>query len=141
MEIENDALTQTIIGCAITVHRALGVGLLESAYQYFLSHELAKAGLEVRQQPALPVTYDGATFDLGFRPDLIVNSKVIVEVKAIAAFLPIHRAQVLTYLRFAELDRGLLINFHCEPLIKGIKRVERPARPSSSFAGEQRKVL
>ncbi|MEO5588449.1 MAG: GxxExxY protein [Gemmatimonadaceae bacterium] len=122
-----DSLTSRIIGCAITVHRELGSGLLESAYQECLCYELVKRGLGVARQVALPVVYDGHRLEAGFRPDIIVNSEVIVEVKAVTQLAPIHTAQLLTYLKLSKMSRGLLMNFHASPLITGIKRVSLSA--------------
>ena len=117
-----DALTGAIIGRAIAIHRVLGPGLLESVYETFLAYELRKAGFNIEQQPAIPVEYEGISLDLGFRPDLIVDRKVIVEVKAIQKLERIHEAQILSYMRLAEVDQGLLINFHVALLRDGIKR-------------------
>ncbi len=118
-----DAVTREIIGKAIAIHRVLGPGLLESVYEYFLAHELRKADFRVDRQKPISVGYDGQTVDLGFRPDLIVNGKVIVEVKTVQKLAPIHEAQLLSYLRLANLERGLLINFHSYRLTEGIKRL------------------
>ena len=120
---EEDLITREIIGKAIGIHRALGPGLLESVYEYFLVHELRKGDLYVEQQKPIPVGYDGEMVDLGFRPDLIVNGEVIVEVKAVQKLAPIHEAQLLSYLRLANIERGLLINFHAYRLADGIKRL------------------
>jgi GxxExxY protein len=117
-----DQLTGQIIGKAIAIHRVLGPGLLESVYETFLAHELRKAGLKIEQQPCIPVEYDGITLDLGFRPDLIVERQVVVEVKTIQKLARVHYAQVLSYMRLAEVERGLLINFHEYLLRDGIKR-------------------
>ncbi|HZJ00387.1 MAG TPA: GxxExxY protein [Gemmatimonadaceae bacterium] len=117
-----DPLTKEIIGRAIKIQRVLGPRLLESAYECFLAHELGKAGLTVLRQAPIPVVYDGIKLDIGFRADLIVNAEVIVEIKAMKQLEPVHDAQVLSYLRFAEIERGLLINFHAYPLRDGIKR-------------------
>jgi GxxExxY protein len=124
-----DVLTKAIIGKALAIHRVLGPGLLESVYEYFLWHELVKQGFVVERQKPIRVSYDGLSIDLGFRPDLIVNGEVIVEVKAISKLLPIHDAQLLSYLKLSEIPRGLLVNFHSVPLAKGIKRISntRPA--------------
>jgi GxxExxY protein len=125
MRNENDAedpLTGEIIGRSIAIHRVLGPGLLESVYETFLGHELKKSGLSILQQPLIPVQYDGIKLDLGFRPDLIVNQEVIVEIKTVQRLLPVHEAQLLSYMRLAEIPRGLLINFHAYPLKDGIKR-------------------
>jgi GxxExxY protein len=120
---EEDFVTKEIIGKAIAIHRVLGPGLLESVYEYFLAHELRKAGLHVEQQKSIPVKYGGESVDLGFRPDLIVNGEVIVEIKTVQKLAPIHDAQLLSYLKLAEIERGLLINFHALRLADGIKRV------------------
>ena len=118
-----DLLTREIIGKAIAIHRVLGPGLLESVYEYFLAHELRKAGMGVQQQKPVAIEYDGEIVDLGFRPDLIVNAEVIVEVKTVQQLVPVHEAQLLSYLRLARIERGLLINFHAYTLRDGIKRL------------------
>ena len=118
-----DLITREIIGKSIAIHRVLGPGLLESVYEYFLTQELRKENFYVEQQKPIPVTYGGATIDLGFRPDLIVNGEVIVEVKAVQKLAPIHDAQLLSYLKLANIERGLLINFHALRLVDGIKRL------------------
>ena len=120
---EEDFITKAIIGHAIAIHRVLGPGLLESVYEYFLAHELRKAGYQVEQQRPIAVEYNGERVDLGFRPDLIVNGEVIVEIKTVQKLAPIHEAQLLSYLRLANIERGLLINFHAYRLIEGIKRL------------------
>ena len=119
----DDPLTHAIIGHAIAIHRALGPGLLESVYEFFLSQELVKAGMRIERQKPIAVEYDGFLVDLGFRPDLIVNGCVIIEVKAVQKLERIHEAQLLSYLRLAEIDHGLLINFHADPLKSGIRRL------------------
>ena len=118
-----DVVTREIIGKAIAIHRVLGPGLLESVYEYFLARELRKAGLPVEQQKPIPVGYEGEIVDLGFRPDLIVNDEVIVEIKTVHKLAPIHEAQLPSYLRLANIERGLLINFHAHRLADGIKRL------------------
>jgi GxxExxY protein len=120
---EEDLITRGIIGKAIAIHRVLGPGLLESVYEYFLAHELRKGELHVEQQKPIPVEYDSEIVDLGFRPDLIVNGEVIVEVKTVQKLAPIHDAQLLSYLRLANIERGLLINFQAYGLADGIKRL------------------
>jgi len=120
---EEDFITKEIIGKAIAIHRVLGPGLLESVYKYFLAHELRKVGLYLEQQKPIPVEYERETVDLGFRPDLIVNGEVIVEIKTVQKLAPIHEAQLLSYLRLANIGRGLLINFHAYRLAEGIKRL------------------
>ena len=126
---EEDLLTREIIGKAISIHRILGPGLLESVYEYFLARELTGAGLNVEQQKPMPVEYGGEIVDLGFRPDLIVNREVIVEVKTVQKLAPIHDAQLLSYLRLANIERGLLINFHAYRLAEGIKRLSLTKKP------------
>ena len=105
-------MTSKIIEAAIKVHRSLRPGLLESVYEACLTHDLRKAGLMLETQQAIPVFYDGVQLDCGFRADLIVAKTVVVEVKAISEFAPIHRAQVLTYLKLTGCPAGLLINFN-----------------------------
>ena len=116
-------VTETIIGAAMTVHRALGPGLLESAYEACILHELTQAGLKVVQQKPLPIIYKGVTLDCGYRLDLMVEDEVIVEIKAIEKLLPIHTAQLMSYLKLAGCNVGLLINFNVEVLKHGIQRV------------------
>ena len=122
LEEKEDLLTKEIIGKAIAIHRVLGPGLLESVYEYFRARELRKAGFRVEQQKPIAVEYEGETVDLGFRPDLIVNGECIVEIKTVQGLAAIHEAQLLSYLRLACIERGLLINFHEYRLIDGIKR-------------------
>lgn len=122
MAEEQDPLTERIIGCAIEVHRVLGPGLLESAYVEALSVELAEAGLRFGRQVPVPLTYKGRY--LGeYRLDLLVADAVVVEVKAVERFDPVHEAQVLTYLRLTGKRVGLLINFNRRLLREGIKRL------------------
>jgi GxxExxY protein len=121
--IENDPLTEKIIGAAIEVHRVLGPGLLESAYEECLCHELHLRGIAfVRQQP-LPVVYKGVRLDCGYRLDVVVEGRVIVELKTVDRILPIHEAQLLTYLRLAGIRTGLILNFNVPVLRQGIKRM------------------
>ena len=121
--VQQDPLTRGVIGCAITVHRTLGSGLLESAYDECLAYELVKNGFGIARHVMMPVIYDGVRIDLGYKPDFIVNSELIVELKTVSQLLPVHEAQLLTYLRLSGITRGLLMNFHCQPLVKGIKRM------------------
>ncbi|MBN1475603.1 GxxExxY protein [Candidatus Sumerlaeota bacterium] len=116
-------ITEAIIGAAIRVHRALGPGLLESAYEACLAHELIKAGLKVERQLSVPVIYDGVTIDCGFRADLVVQDQVVVELKAKEQINPVDLVQLLSYLRLMNLEVGLLINFHEKMLRDGIRRV------------------
>jgi len=118
----DDPLTERIIGAAIEVRRRVGCGLLESAYHAFFCVELEKIGLPFKSQPKLPVVYDGRRVDVAYRPDLIVADKVIVEIKTVTAFSPVHEAQILTYLRLSGIHTGLLINFHAVPFKSGIRR-------------------
>ncbi len=116
-------LTREIIAAARKVHSTLGPGLLESAYEACLAHELRRRGLRVATQVALPVVHEGMRVDLGDRLDVIVNDEVILELKAAGEVLPIHRAQLLSYLRLAGKQVGLLINFHSILLKDGITRI------------------
>jgi GxxExxY protein len=120
---DHDPLTDAIIGAAFRVRTHLGVGLLESAYHAFLVRELRRAGFDVTSKPPLPVTWDGLTVEAAYRPDIIVNHSVVIELKAVKELTPVDRAQLLTYLRFLDLRTGLLLNFHSIPFKAGIKRV------------------
>jgi GxxExxY protein len=112
-----------VVDAALRVHSALGPGLLESAYQACLAYELRKRGLRVRTQVAMPITYDGVRIDLGYRVDLLVDGVVVVELKTVAKLIPVHEAQLLSYLKLSGLRLGLLINFHERHLKDGIKRL------------------
>ena len=116
-------MTEQIIGAAIEVHRALGPGLLESAYEEWLCYELSLAGLTVRRQVPLPVIYKGIKLDCGYRLDLIAGESVVVELKTVEKLLPIHHAQLLTYLKLGGFKTGLLLNFSSAVLKDGIKRI------------------
>jgi len=122
-EVKFDELSNRVIGCAIEVHRALGPGLLESAYEQCLARELALSDILFQVQAPLPVEYKGVRLDCGYRIDLFVEKKLIIELKAVEKFLPIHEAQILTYMKLANISVGLLMNFNVE-LLKdgGIKR-------------------
>lgn len=128
-------ITEVIIGKAIEVHKELGPGLLESAYDSCLVYELQEAELKVETQKPLPLIYKGMKIDSGYRLDLLVEDSVIVELKSVETLLPIHRAQLLSYLKLSGLSLGLLINFNVEALRHGIQRVVnnfqplRPLRP------------
>jgi GxxExxY protein len=117
-----DALTEKIIGRAIEVHRALGPGLLESAYEQCLARELSLANVAFRLQVPIPIEYKGVQLDCGFRIDVLVDTQVIVELKSVERLLPIHEAQLLTYMKLATMDKGLLINFNVKRLVDGIRR-------------------
>ncbi len=118
-----DPRTSPIIGAAIEVHRHLGPGLLESACEECLCHELRLRGLDFRRQVALPVQYKGLNLDCGYKIDLVVQDTVILELKAVERLLPIHEAQVLTYLRLTGKQVALLINFNVPVLARGIVRM------------------
>jgi len=123
-----DAITEAAIGAAITVHRALGPGLLESAYEAALAFELTDRGLSVERQKPLPVRYRDVLLDCGYRLDLLVQDAVVIEIKAVEALLPIHRAQLLTYLKLSGCRVGLLINFNVKVLKNGIVRMVNELR-------------
>ncbi len=112
-----------IIDFAIRVHRALGPGMLEGAYEICLMHELIQNGLQARSQVTLPIIYDGIKLDAGYRIDLLVENSIIVELKAIERLHPVHEAQLLSYLRMSDLSLGLLINFNVKLLRDGVRRV------------------
>ena len=120
---ELNALTERIIGLAIKVHKALGPGLLESTYETCLVYEYEKDGFYVERQKALPVVYEGVTIDCGYRIDLRIDRKIILELKSIEKFLPIHEAQLLSYLKLSGCKVGLLINFNTKYLKDGILRL------------------
>ncbi len=116
-------LTGTIIGCAIEVHRTLGPGLLESAYEECLCYELNEAELRFRRQVPLPVVYKDVKLDCGYRIDIVVCELVILELKTVERIMPIHEAQMITYLKLFGAPVGLLLNFHVPILATGIKRI------------------
>jgi GxxExxY protein len=125
-------LTERVIGACIEIHRALGPGLLESAYEECLCHELGLAGIEFERQQPLPVRYKDVNLDCGYRLDLVVDRRLIVELKAVDHLLPIHEAQLLTYLKLSGLTLGLLINFNVPVLKAGIKRIANNFSDSAS---------
>ena len=118
---ENE-IAKIVVGCALKVHKALGPGLLESAYEECLFYELMCAGLDVERQKGLPLYYEAIRMDVGYRIDLLVNKKVIIELKAVEALLDIHAAQVITYLKLSDCRFGLLINFNVSLLKDGVRR-------------------
>jgi GxxExxY protein len=118
----DELLTAKIIGLAIEVHRALGPGLLESAYEECLSLEFRQAGLKFERQAALPILYKGHSIGGGYRLDLVVEKRVIVEIKCVEIILPVHKAQLLTYLKLSGIPNGLLLNFYSAVLRDGIRR-------------------
>ncbi|NIR47979.1 GxxExxY protein [candidate division KSB1 bacterium] len=119
---ELNALTEKVIGLAINVHRSLGPGLLESAYRKCLCYELKNNGIEAVQEVQIPLKYKELTIDCSYRADIIIPNKLIVEVKSVDSLLPIHEAQLLTYLRLTKIKLGLLMNFNVELLKDGIVR-------------------
>ena len=118
-----DPISGAVIGAAIDVHRALGPGLLESAYEACLAYELTERDLRVERQKELPVRYKEVNLDVGYRLDLVVNGAVVVEIKAVERLAPIHQAQLLSYLKLSGLKLGLLINFNETVLKNGIRRL------------------
>lgn len=119
---END-ISGIIIDCCIKIHRILGPGLLESVYEEILFYELTKRGLFCTRQQGIPVIYEDKTMELGFRTDIIVENKVIIEIKSVETLAPVHKKQLLTYLKITGLKLGLLINFNEELIKDGINRI------------------
>jgi len=119
---ENEIAT-AVVDAAFKIHTTLGPGLLESVYEAVLDFELQRRGLQVARQIGLPVNYEGVKLELGFRIDLIINNKLIIEVKSVESLAPVHKKQLLTYLRLTDLRLGLLINFNVERIKDGIQRV------------------
>ena len=126
-------VTRLIIGSAIKVHCRLGPGVLENTYEVCLAYELEKSGLKVRRQVGLPINYDGIELEVGYKLDLLVDDQVVVEIKAQEGILPVHKAQLLSYLRLSGRPVGLLINFH-EVLLKDgiVRKVNNYKEPSAS---------
>jgi len=121
--MEFEELSKKIIGLAIEVHKNLGAGLLENTYQQCLAHELHLSGLKFEMEKQLPVEYKGIHLDCGYRIDLLIEDQIIIELKSIEQLLPIHEAQLLTYLKLSKKKIGLLINFNEKHLKNGIKRI------------------
>ncbi len=121
--MEINEISRVVVNAAMKVHTALGPGLLENAYEACLLHELRKNGLSVSSQITLPVHYDGMAIDLGYRLDILVENCVVLELKAVDRLLPIHEAQLLTYLKLGEYKLGLLLNFNVVHMKDGIKRM------------------
>jgi GxxExxY protein len=120
--MELNEITQKIIGCAIQVHKCLGPGLLESAYEECLSYELIKNGLNIKRQQPTPVVYKEIKLECGYRIDILVENSAVVELKVVDEFNPVHEAQILTYMKFSNKSLGLLINFNVTILRNGIRR-------------------
>jgi hypothetical protein len=142
--VNDDPLTHRIIGAAIEVHRLLGPGLLESTYEECLCLELVLLGIPFERQVPLPIVYKSMKLLREYKPDLLIDSAVIVELKTVEKILPVHEAQILTYLRLSGLERGLLINFNSVPLKAGIRRLNKsnsssvsPVSPSFPFPSER----
>jgi GxxExxY protein len=121
--VDEEEIAAGVIDSAIAVHRALGPGLLETVYEQCLAHELTGRGLAVRRQLAVPVVYRDIRIEAGFRMDMLVGERLVVEVKAVESLLPVHSAQVLTYLKLSGLRLGLLLNFNVPLLKQGIRRL------------------
>lgn len=119
----SEELTEQIIGAAIEVHKSLGPGLLESAYEECLCHELELRGLKFERQKPIPLKYKGIKLDCGYRIDILVENKVIIELKTVEQIMPVHEAQLLTYLRLANIKVGLIMNFYVPVLKDGIRRM------------------
>ena len=122
-EMEDNKLTEQIIGLAIKVHRCLGPGLLESAYQECLFYEIKKSGLHVEKEKPLPLVYEDVKLDCGYRIDLLVERQIVIELKSVETLNDVHTAQVLTYLKLSNCKIGLLINFNVTQLTTGLKRL------------------
>ena len=120
--MELNSLSRVIIGCAIKVHKELGPGLLESAYQECLLYELRKAGLKVVKEKPMPIIYDEIKLDHGYRIDILVENRVVIELKTVEQLNDVHTAQVLTYMKLGNYKLGLLMNFNVKLLKNGIKR-------------------
>jgi len=118
-----NAITEKVIGCAIEVHKGLGPGLLESAYEKCLCYELSQTGLQFERQVPLPIVYKGVNLDCGYKLDIIVEDMVILELKAVERIIAIHEAQLLSYLKMLDKRIGLILNFHTPVMKSGIKRI------------------
>ena len=121
--MKNELFTGQIISASLRVHSILGPGLLESAYRLCLAHELTQRGVQVQSEIPVPIAYNGLVIDVGYRIDLLVEKCVVVELKTVRKLMPVHHAQLLSYLRLSQMPTGLLINFHVSRLRDGIKRI------------------
>jgi GxxExxY protein len=138
MASDDDRMTEQIIGCAIEVHRALGPGLLESAYEQCMAHELSLRGRRFGMQVPVPVVYKGLALDCAYKADLVIEDDVVVELKAVDSIAPIHQAQLLTYLKLTGVRVGLLINFNVRRLVDGVTRFRRLAeQPPHAVTGRR----
>jgi len=118
-----DPLSRTVIGCALDVHRCRGPGLLESAYQHCLAHELSTVGIRFEMEKTIPIRYKNVSLDCGYRIDILVEDKIILEIKSVESLLPIHDTQLITYMRLSNIKIGLLMDFNVRILKTGLKRV------------------
>ena len=132
--MQEDDIARVVVDAAYHIHKALGPGLLESAYEAILVHDLAKRGLGVERQKPIPIRYDGVTIDEGFRADIIVEDKVIVELKSVEKLAGVHGKQLLTYLRLADKRVGLLVNFGADRFRDGVRRIVNNLDESSAEA-------
>jgi len=121
--VDENEIGERILGCALTVHKALGPGLLEGAYEACLAHEIGKVGLDYQRQLTLPLVYDGVVVETGYRLDLVVAKRVVVEVKAVESLAEVHRAQLLSYLKLGGYRLGYILNFNVPMMRRGIVRM------------------
>ena len=135
MASDDDPMTERIIGCAIEVHRALGPGLLESAYEQCMAHELSLRGLRFGMQVPIPVLYKGLPLDCAYKADLMIEDDVVVELKSVDAITSIHQAQLLTYLKLTGVRVGLLINFSVRRWVDGLTRFRQLADETAAGSG------
>jgi len=134
-DIVNDEFTHRVLGCGIRIHKRLGVGLTENAYETYYFNELVRSGFSVDRQKPLPAFDEGVKVDLAYVPDLIVDDRLIIELKTVKKLIPEFDAQVLTYLKFSGISVGLLMNFHAYPLMSGVRRLvwnhQDPQKPTA----------
>lgn len=123
MRDDVETLARVAVDCGLKLHQALGPGLLESAYEACLGHSLAKRGLAVERQKTIPITFDGVMVDAGFRADLLIEGRLLIELKSVETIIPVHVKQVLTYLRLMDLPLGLLMNFGAVTFKEGCRRL------------------
>jgi GxxExxY protein len=121
--VDENEIGKKILGCALAVHKTLGPGLLEGAYEACLAHEIGKTGLHYQRQLTLPLVYDGIVVETGYRLDLVVNGRVVVEIKAVETLIEVHRAQLLSYLKLGGYRLGYLLNFNVPMMRRGIVRM------------------
>ena len=121
--MDENELSYRVIGIALELHRNIGPGLLESAYENALAYDLSEAGFETKQQVAMPFYYKGKTMEIGYRLDIVVERKLILEIKSVETLAPVHYSQVLTYLKLSDIKLGLIINFNTKLLKDGIHRI------------------